>query len=192
MSAGSLIQPSSKKESICFSPEPSMSKARRETKCFRCSVFWNGQANSPEQRKRTPSSPAELISRTTGVCSGHGQVFGNAYGFAPFGRFSSTTPSTCGITSPARWIVTVSPMRTSSRAISSALCRVAFCTTTPPTVDRLELRDRRERAGAPDLDLDVAHHAWSPARPGICARSPSAAMRETKPSRSCQSSRSTL
>ena len=24
--------------------------------------------------------------------------------------------------------------------------------------DRLELRDRRERAGAPDLDLDVAHH----------------------------------
>ncbi len=45
---------------------------------FRCSVFWNGQANSPEQRKRTPSSPAELISRTTGVFSGHGQVFGNA------------------------------------------------------------------------------------------------------------------
>ena len=38
------------------------------------------------------------------------------------------------MTSPARWIVTVSPMRTSSRAISSALCSVAFCTTTPPTV----------------------------------------------------------
>ena len=41
----------------------------------------------------------------------------------PFGRFSSTTPSTCGMTSPARWIVTVSPMRTSSRSISSALCK---------------------------------------------------------------------
>ena len=53
-----------------------MSKARRETNSFRCSVFWNGQANSPVQRKRTPSSPAELISRTTGVFSGHGHVFG--------------------------------------------------------------------------------------------------------------------
>src|SRR5437763_878361 len=50
-------------------------------------------------------------------------------------------PSTCGMTSPARWIVTVSPMRTSSRAISSALCSVAFCTMTPPT--------------PPDLNLDV-------------------------------------
>ena len=59
---------------------------------------------------------------------------GNLYGFEPFGRFSSTTPSTCGMTSPARWIVTVSPMRTPSRSISSSLCKVAFDTTTPPTV----------------------------------------------------------
>ena len=38
------------------------------------------------------------------------------------------------MTSPARCITTVSPMRTSLRAISSSLCRVAFDTTTPPTV----------------------------------------------------------
>ena len=56
-----------------------------------------------------------------------------------FRPISSTTPSTCGMTSPARWIVTVSPMRTPSRSISSALCKVAFDTTTPPT-DRLEMQ----------------------------------------------------
>ncbi len=71
------------------------------------------------------------------------------------GRFSNHAPRTCGITSPARWISTVSPLRTSSRAISSALCSVAFCTTTPPTRDRFELRHRRQRAGAADLDIDV-------------------------------------
>ena len=29
-----------------------MSKARRDTNCLRCSIFWNGQANSPVQRAR--------------------------------------------------------------------------------------------------------------------------------------------
>ena len=135
-----------------------MSNAPRDTNSFRCSVFWNGQANSPEQRKRTPSSPAELISRTTGVCSGHGHFLGNSYSFVPFGRFSATMPSTCGITSPARWIVTVSPMRTSSRAISSALCKRRVLHDHAADADRLELCDRRQRAGAADLDLDVAHH----------------------------------
>ncbi len=53
-----------------------MSKARRETKCFRCSIFWNGQANSPVQRARAPSSPVAVTSRTTSVCSGHGHLVG--------------------------------------------------------------------------------------------------------------------
>jgi hypothetical protein len=40
MSAGSLIHSFSKKNSICFSPRPSMSKARREANSLRCSIFW--------------------------------------------------------------------------------------------------------------------------------------------------------
>jgi len=40
---------------------------------------------------------------------------------------------TCGMTSPARRMVTVSPMRMSLRAISSSLCSVAFDTTTQET-----------------------------------------------------------
>ena len=40
---------------------------------------------------------------------------------------------------------------------------------------RLELGDRRQRAGAADLDLDVAQGSWSPSRRGICGRRRSAA-----------------
>ena len=40
---------------------------------------------------------------------------------------------TCGITSPARVTTTSSPSRTSLRARSSSLCRVAVDTVTPPT-----------------------------------------------------------
>ena len=58
------------------------------------------------------------------------------------------------MTSPARWICTVSPLRTSSRAISPALCSVAFCTTTPPTVTGSSLATGVSK-GAADLDFDV-------------------------------------
>src|SRR5262245_23375674 len=77
MSAGSLIQPCSKNSVICFSPSPSISKARRETKCLRCSTFCDGQANSPVQRVTAPSSPLAVVSRITAVRRGHGQWVGN-------------------------------------------------------------------------------------------------------------------
>ena len=168
-----------------------MSKARRDTNSFRCSVFWNGQANSPEQRKRTPSSPAELISRTTGVFSGHGHFLGNAYSSVPFGRFSGTMPSTCGITSPARWIITVSPMRTSSRAISSALCSVAFCTITPPTPTGSSFATGVSAPVRPTW-ISMSRTTVVACSAGNLCATAQRGLRETKPSRSCQSSRSTL
>jgi hypothetical protein len=48
-------------------------------------------------------------------------------------RVDGIGATTSGITSPARRITTVSPMRMSLRAISSGLCSVAWRTTTPPT-----------------------------------------------------------
>ena len=42
-------------------------------------------------------------------------------------------PTTCGITSPARWTITWSPSRISLRLMSSSLCSVARETVTPPT-----------------------------------------------------------
>ncbi len=55
-----------------------MSKARRETKWIRCSIRWNGQANSPVQRRTTVSAPPLVVSRARGVASGHGQWVGNS------------------------------------------------------------------------------------------------------------------
>lgn len=49
------------------------------------------------------------------------------------GRLSVMTATTSGITSPARRTMTVSPMRTSKRAIWSALCKVTLVTVTPAT-----------------------------------------------------------
>ncbi len=48
-------------------------------------------------------------------------------------RRGGTTPTTSGMTSPARRTITVSPTRTSLRSTSSSLCRVALVTVTPPT-----------------------------------------------------------
>ena len=135
-----------------------MSKARRDTKCLRCSVFWNGQANSPEQRKRTPSSPAALISRTTGVFSGHGQVLGNAYSFAPFGRFSEhDTEHLRDHVAGALDRHRVADAHVEPRDLVGIVQRRVLHHHAADR-DRLELRDRRERAGAADLDLDVAQH----------------------------------
>ena len=75
--------PPRRRRCSCFSPRPSMSKARRETKCLRCSMRWNGQANSPVQRRTTVSAPEAVVSRARGVCSGQGQWVGNANGLAP-------------------------------------------------------------------------------------------------------------
>ena len=58
------------------------------------------------------------------------------------------------MTSPARCTTTVSPTRTSLRAISSSLCRVALETTTPPTVTGFNLASGVKRARPADVDAD--------------------------------------
>ena len=119
---------------MCFSPKPSMSKALRDTKCLSRSTRWAGQIRPPVQRLITSSLPVMGLTSRTAWLPQAGHTVGKLNRFVPLGRFPSTTPRICGMTSPARWTITVSPMRTSFRAISSSLCRVAFCTTTPPTV----------------------------------------------------------
>ena len=141
---------------MCFSPSPSMSKALRETKCFSRSTRCAGQIRPPVQRRTTSSLPVFALTSRTAWLPQAGQTVGKLNGFAPLGRFSSTTPRICGMTSPARWTITVSPMRTSLRAISSSLCSVAFCTTTPPTVTGSSLATGVSAPVRPDLDLDVA------------------------------------
>jgi hypothetical protein len=113
---------------MCFEPSPSMSKAPRETKWRSRSFAWAGQTRPPVQRRTaSPSSRTAWEPQT-------GQRSGNLNLGPRFLRSASTTATICGITSPARCTITLSPMRTSLRSISSSLCKVAFETTTPPTV----------------------------------------------------------
>jgi hypothetical protein len=95
------------------------------------------------------------------------------------------------MTSPARCSSTVSPSRTSSRSISSALCSVAFLTTTPPTVT-----GRSRATGVSEPVRPTCISMSSSTVRACCAGNLRATAqrgdRETKPSRPCQSSRSTL
>ena len=93
-----------------------------------------GQISPPVQRLTASSLPVTGLTSRIARLPQTGQTCGNLNGLADLGRFSLTTPRICGMTSPARWRRTVSPIRMSLRAISSSLCSVAFCTTTPPTV----------------------------------------------------------
>ena len=91
-----------------------------DTKWISRSTRCAGQISPPVQRRTT--SPGGRRARLPQA----GQWSGNANGLACFGRGSRTTERICGITSPgALATIIVSPTRTSLRAISSSLCRVA-------------------------------------------------------------------
>ena len=77
---------------------------------------------------RCIASPSGLT--ISALQSGHRSGMRN--GFVRFLR-GSTGPTTCGITSPARWTITSSPSRMSLRLMSSSLCSVAREMVTPPT-----------------------------------------------------------
>ena len=51
-------------------------------------------------------------------------------------------------------------MRASMRAISSSLCKVAFDTTTPPTVTGLSRATGASLPVRPDLDIDIFQHGF--------------------------------
>ena len=181
MSATSAIRPSSRKRSACFSPSPSMSIAPLLTKCLTCWKDWPGQPVRLGQIVKT--APSGL---TVSVPQA-GHFFGG-FGLRALlflrGSFGETT---CGITSPARITTTSSPSRTSLRARSSSLCRVAVLTVTPPTwtgssiangtrwpvrptfqttlVHRRRRRRRRELPGDRPARLAPDHAQLPPERP---------------------------
>ncbi|MCY1200314.1 hypothetical protein D9M72_117430 [compost metagenome] len=126
-SASVLTRPLSTSWSTSFSPRPSISSALRLAACQSVCLRWAPQNRPPVQRAMVSSSRRSMAEPQTG------QAVGMTNSRASSGRFSSTGASTSGITSPARRTMTVSPMRTSLRRISSSLCSVAFVTVTPPT-----------------------------------------------------------
>ena len=126
--------------------------------------------------------------RTTSALQS-GQRFGIRHGFEP-GSCSPAGPTTCGITSPARWTITRSPLRMSLRRMSSSLWSVALDTVTPPTWTA-RARPGVEDACAADADVDLeeARHRRrrGPLEGAREARTPC-----SEPRRSCWSNESTL
>ena len=90
------------------------------------------QNSPPVQRQSTSPSSRTIALPQTGHLPSSRRYRSNGSP-ASAGRRSATTPTTSGITSPARRTITVSPMRTSLRWISSSLCSVALLTVVPPT-----------------------------------------------------------
>ena len=88
---------------------------RRDTRGRRCSARRPRPAGAPP--------PSRTAGHSTGIANSR----------ASAGRRSGTARTTCGITSPARRTITVSPMRRSRRRISSSLCSVTLVTVVPPT-----------------------------------------------------------
>ena len=198
ISAGSLISPSSKKPCNCLWPRPSMSKAHggRRSGSGARSAGTDRRIRRCGGAPRSPAPPARwlLPSRCQlGVRAGMGNGWGNSErGPRPPARSSSTGPSTCGITSPARWTMTMSPTRTSLRAISSALCRVAFSTTTPPTVTGSSRATGVTAPVRPTWMSMACRIVRACSAGNLRGDGPSSGERETKPRRVCQSRRSTL
>ena len=158
-----------------------MSKARRETKCFRCSIRWNGQANSPVQRRTTVSAPPAVVSRASGVFSGQGQTSGNSNGSASAGRSSSTGPD------HLRDHV-AGALDDHGVADADVLARDLVGVVQGGVADggaadehRLQLGRpaSRRRCGRPGSRCPRAW--WSPARRGTCGRWPSAARGRRSP-----------
>ena len=79
--------------------------------------------------QRCMTSPSGL----TISVSQSGQCFGIRNCFVPGWCTPPAGPTICGITSPARWTMTMSPSRICLRLMSSSLCSVARVTVTPPT-----------------------------------------------------------
>src|SRR6266568_803334 len=101
-----------------------MSMAWRPAKCRRRCSIWAGHDAFGHRRSTSPSGLTALVPQT-------GQTSGGVQGLVPAGRFSSTTRTTLGMTSPPFSMSTVSPTRTSLRATSSSLWRVARLTVEP-------------------------------------------------------------
>ncbi|MNC12186.1 hypothetical protein D3C75_599000 [compost metagenome] len=164
---------------------PSTSSARRETKCLSASFRCAPQIKPPVQRATASPSTRSTSEPQTGQCAGKtiSVVFS--------GRSDSTTPTTCGITSPARRITTRSPILNPRRSISSALCKVALLTSTPATCTG---SSRATGVMAPvrptwnSTSRTKVICSWAGNLNAVAQRG----ARATKPSVSCRASESTL
>ena len=146
-----------------------MSKARRETNSFRCSIFWYGQANSPLQRSaRALLAGGGLLAHHVGVQ--RTRAFLREMEFLRILRplvdhdvddlrnHVAGALDDDGVADPD-----IAALAQLLAVAADALDVVLVVQRDvlhddAADADRLELADRRERAGAADLDLDIPQH----------------------------------
>ena len=92
-----------------------MSMARRCAKCNSACLRCAAHTRPPEQRESTSPGSRTATEPHTGQCAGMRKASADG------GRRSASTPTTSGMTSPARRTITVSPTRTSLRSTSLEL-----------------------------------------------------------------------
>ena len=125
MSGKRATSPRSIKRSMILGPSPSMSKACLPAKCWSLRRWIAPELRSTQRCAASPGMRS--------MAPHSGIDFGNTNFFSFPVRNSVSTVTISGITSPAFCRMTVSPTRTSSRVISSSLCRVARETVEPST-----------------------------------------------------------
>ena len=102
-----------------------------------------------------------------------------------------TTSTTWGMTSPARWTMTVSPTRTSLRADLVLVVQRRPATMTPPTLTGASSATGVSAPVRPTWIVDVLEHGRACSAANLWAMAQRGA-RPTKPSRCSRSMRSTL
>ena len=146
-----------------------MSKARREANSFKCSIFWNGQANSPVQWARAPSSPVAVVSRTDGGVQRARAFRGEVIGLGVLrplvdddvdhlrddvaGALDDDGVADADVAALAQGLAVAADALDVVLVVQRDVLHDDAA-----DADRLQLADRRERAGAADLDLDVFQH----------------------------------
>ena len=141
---------------MCFSPKPSMSKALRDTKCLSRSTLWAGQIRPPVQRLTTSSLPVVGIHLAHGMAAAGGAHGGKAESFRALGPLAfnhaeNLRDDVAGTLDDHR----VADAHVLARDLVLIVQRGVLHHDAADG-HRLELGDRRERAGAAHLDLDVA------------------------------------
>ena len=166
MSAGSLTHSFSKNNSICFSPSPSMSKARRETK-------WRKMLDLLERtgelagaaRARALLAGGGLLAHDS-VCSGARAFLREMIGLGVFrplvddhvehlrddvaGALDDDGVADADVAALAQLLAVAADALDVVLVVQRRVLHDDAA-----DGDRLELGDRRQRAGAADLDLDV-------------------------------------
>ena len=160
---------------MCFSPRPSMSKARRETKCFRRSTRCAGQMSPPVQRRTTSTLPVFSSTSRTAWLPQTGQQLGELVGLGALRPLvgddaDDLRDDVAGALHDHR----VADAHVLARDLVLVVQR-GVGDDDAADGDRLEPGDRRQRAGAADLDVDAVEDGRRLLRRRTCARWPSAA-----------------